>query len=141
MVFNSGTVIPGQKTDKSTYNSQAQKEMPPTSRYRLPGHRELTTENGEVVFQYVNATYKGSNKVDQVQVFKNFELTERRTKVVCTIGPANSSVETLVELLDAGMNVARVNFTNSMQNHEELRNLREAMASRPDRQYAILLEL
>lgn len=49
MVFNSGTVIPGQKTDKSTYDSKAQKEMPPTSRCALPGRRELTTENGEVV--------------------------------------------------------------------------------------------
>lgn len=89
----------------------------------------------------MNATYRGSEKVDQVQVFKKFEPTERRTKLVCTIGPDNSSVEALVELLDAGMNIARVNFTNSMQNQEELKNLREAMASRPERQHAILLDL
>jgi hypothetical protein len=107
----------------------------------LPGHREMTTDTGEVVFQYLNATYRGSEKVDQVQVFKKFEPTERKTKVVCTIGPANNSVETLVEMLDAGMSVARVNFTNSDENREELKNLREAMVSRPDRQYAILLDL
>ena len=141
MVLNSGTMIPGQKTDKSTYDSRAQKEMPPISRYVLPGRKEITTETGEVVFQYLTATYRGSQKVDQVQVGKKFEATERKTKVVCTIGPANNSVETLVELLDAGMNVARVVFTNSEENQEELKNLREAMLSRPDRQHAILLDL
>jgi pyruvate kinase len=36
----------------------------------------------------------------------------RRTKVVCTIGPASSSPEMLRALIEAGMNVARLNFSH-----------------------------
>ena len=36
----------------------------------------------------------------------------RRTKIVCTLGPASSSEEIMTELLRAGMNVARLNFSH-----------------------------
>lgn len=35
-----------------------------------------------------------------------------RTKIVCTIGPAVNSLEKILELIDAGMNVARLNFSH-----------------------------
>lgn len=37
---------------------------------------------------------------------------DKKTKIICTLGPASSSEEVMGQLLDSGMNVARVNFSH-----------------------------
>ncbi|MBR8658992.1 pyruvate kinase [Brevibacillus aydinogluensis] len=65
----------------------------------------------------------------------------RKAKIVCTIGPASESVETLKKLIHAGMNVARLNFSHG--SHEEhaarIANIRQA-ARETGKQVAILLD-
>jgi pyruvate kinase len=55
----------------------------------------------------------------------------RRAKIVATLGPASSDVERLTELLDAGMDVARLNMSHGDHaTHEQtLANLRAASAA------------
>lgn len=52
----------------------------------------------------------------------------KRTKILCTIGPSTNKVETLVELINVGMNAARLNFSHGThQEHlEMISNIREA---------------
>ncbi|TFJ87005.1 hypothetical protein NSK_001339 [Nannochloropsis salina CCMP1776] len=66
----------------------------------------------------------------------------RKSKIVCTLGPACWSVEGLGKLIDAGMNVARLNFSHG--DHEghgaTLDRLREALATRPGVHVAVMLD-
>ncbi len=46
----------------------------------------------------------------------------RKTKIVCTIGPASNNKETLIRMCKAGMNVARLNFSHGTHD-EHQRNI------------------
>src|SRR5499426_1010860 len=66
----------------------------------------------------------------------------RRTKIVCTIGPASSSTEELDRLVAAGLDVARLNFSHGTHDEhaEVIRKIREGEA-RWGRPIAILQDL
>ena len=46
------------------------------------------------------------------QIFDQLPYENRKTKIICTLGPACWDTEMLVKMLDAGMNVARLNFSH-----------------------------
>ena len=66
----------------------------------------------------------------------------RRTKIVCTIGPASCTAEELDRLVHAGMDVARLNFSHGThaEHAEVVRRIREG-ESRWGRPIAILQDL
>lgn len=65
----------------------------------------------------------------------------RKTKIICTIGPASDNEGTLTEMCVAGMNVARLNFSHGT--HEEHKNriaLIKQVRERLDLPIAIMLD-
>ena len=66
----------------------------------------------------------------------------RRTKLVCTIGPACDSQDMLQALIDAGMNVARINFSHGSEDYQRtvIRRIR-SVGERMGTSTAILQDL
>jgi pyruvate kinase len=66
----------------------------------------------------------------------------RRTKIVATIGPASREPDTLLRMVNAGMDVARLNYSHgTLEEHAEtVRRVRDA-AGRAGRPVAILQDL
>ncbi|ASN05016.1 pyruvate kinase [Virgibacillus necropolis] len=65
----------------------------------------------------------------------------RKTKIVCTIGPASESIETLEQLIRSGMNVARLNFSHGDfdEHRQRIENIKTA-AKNTGETVAILLD-
>lgn len=65
----------------------------------------------------------------------------RKTKIICTLGPACSSFETLRDMCLAGMNVARLNFSHgNHEQHKKMIELIKAVRSELDLPIAIMLD-
>lgn len=65
----------------------------------------------------------------------------KKTKIVCTIGPASESDETLKQLIDEGMNVCRLNFSHgSYDEHQARIDTIKKVRNEVKRPIAILLD-
>ncbi len=65
----------------------------------------------------------------------------RKTKIICTIGPACDNEKTLTEMCKAGMNVARLNFSHGTHDeHKEKIALIERVRENLDLPIAIMLD-
>src|SRR3954467_8968976 len=67
---------------------------------------------------------------------------ERRTKIVATIGPASSEHDVLARMVEAGMDVARLNFSHgTAENHAEMAQRVRTAGGSAGRPVAILQDL
>lgn len=66
----------------------------------------------------------------------------RRAKIVCTLGPAVESIEKITELIDAGMNMARLNLSHGGHDeHQKRLDLVRTAAKKANKAVAILVDL
>ncbi len=67
---------------------------------------------------------------------------QRRTKIVATLGPATDRPETLLKMIDAGLDVARLNFSHGDANDHRgrVKALREA-ARQSGREVVLMADL
>lgn len=65
----------------------------------------------------------------------------RKTKIICTIGPACDNEETLTQMCLAGMNVARLNFSHGThEEHQEKIDLVKKVREKLDLPIALMLD-
>src|SRR3990167_8947677 len=66
----------------------------------------------------------------------------KKSKVICTIGPACSTPERLGQMLEAGMDVARLNFSHGTHDSHKvmLTTLREAFRLNKGKTCAVMLD-
>lgn len=66
---------------------------------------------------------------------------ENKVKIVCTIGPASDSIETITKLAKKGMNVARLNFSHGdYSSHEKIVKRVRLVEQKLNKAIAILLD-
>ncbi|MBA2307810.1 MAG: pyruvate kinase [Pseudonocardiales bacterium] len=66
----------------------------------------------------------------------------RRTKIVCTIGPATATPDRILELVNAGMDVARLNFSHgNRDDHKRVHAMIREAADSEGRAVGILADL
>ncbi len=65
----------------------------------------------------------------------------RKTKIICTIGPASANEETIREMIKAGMNVARLNFSHGeYESHKKIADIVKKVRQELGAHVALLLD-
>ena len=65
----------------------------------------------------------------------------KKTKIICTVGPASGSCETIKSLIDAGMDASRHNFSHGdHQEHKERMDKVKQIRAEMNRHIAIILD-
>ena len=104
--------------------------------------KKLTTNEDYVRSQLGGKSQHPELSLSKHRIFEETNSNFRKTKIICTLGPSCRKVEQLCSLLDAGMNVARLNFSHGDHTYhkETVQNLREALKLRPKLTCALMLD-
>lgn len=67
----------------------------------------------------------------------------RKVKIVCTLGPSSKTLEQIASLMEAGMDIARLNFSHGTHEFHRglITNVREASKRGPNKSVAIMQDL
>ena len=82
------------------------------------------------------------SRISLADIMGQTDISKRKTKIICTLGPSCGTKEKMKEMIEAGMNVARFNFSHGThESHGEmLDTLREAVKETPGHHVAVLLD-
>jgi pyruvate kinase len=73
---------------------------------------------------------------------KRYQFSKRRAKIICTLGPSSDTCEKIMKLAQAGMNVARLNFSHGTHSeHRKLIRFIRKVSRELDHPIAILQDL
>ena len=76
------------------------------------------------------------------QISKNIHLHWRRTKIIATLGPTSKSETKISQLIDAGVNVFRLNMSHGThEEHREMAMRIRKISKRKKQHVAILMDL
>lgn len=70
-----------------------------------------TTINSHNTTTNMGPELRGGN-ITLERIFHKSDVSSRQTKIICTMGPACWDVSTLEQLIDAGLSMARFNFSH-----------------------------
>ena len=98
--------------------------------------------NVSLVLPVVEVSHRTSGRWVKKPPFALLCVSMRKAKIVCTLGPSSDSSKTIEEMIAAGMDVARLNFSHGTHAEHRARTQKvRAAAKRTGRHVAILQDL
>jgi pyruvate kinase len=84
---------------------------------------------------------KGQTKTNYNTIFETVDVGKRRTKIVCTVGAVSDDTDSLVKMIDSGMDVMCCNFSSGdhASHANAFNNLKAALKQREDKVCATMM--